>query len=159
SLPRGTSSFFFSSRRRHTRSKRDWSSDVCSSDLLQFHGLTLQPLVENAFIHGIEGREEGGVISIRIFPTTNYVIVEVSDDGVGMREETIEEILSLARREEEHVGHSTGIGLTNVIRRLQLFYQVDNLVDIDSKQGEGTTVRLHLPKRHNGSDSDASVDR
>src|SRR5699024_1044080 len=121
--------------------------------------LTLQPLVENAFIHGIEGREEGGVISIRIFPTTNYVIVEVSDDGVGMREETIEEILSLARREEEHVGHSTGIGLTNVIRRLQLFYQVDNLVDIDSKQGEGTTVRLHLPKRHNGSDSDASVDR
>src|SRR5699024_9876212 len=106
--------------------------------------LTLQPLVENAFIHGIEEREEGGVISIRIFVTDEAVVVEVIDDGVGMPEETIRQILSLTERNDEHVGHSTGIGLTNVIRRLQIFYQTHHVVEIDSEQGKGTTVRLLL---------------
>ena len=85
--------------------------------------LTLQPLVENAFIHGIEEREEGGVISIRIGQTEESVVIEVSDDGEGIDQEKIESLLSLSPVRDEHVGHSTGIGLTNVIRRLQLFYK------------------------------------
>src|SRR5690625_2011408 len=112
----------------------------------QIPRLTLQPLVENAFIHGIEDREEGGFISIRIFQTPENIIVEVSDDGVGMSQETVEKIISLNVNENEHVGHSTGIGLTNVIRRLQLFYKVDDIIEIDSKLNQGTIVRLLLPK-------------
>lgn len=121
--------------------------------------LTLQPLVENAFIHGVEDREEGGEISVRIYKTMHLVIVEVSDDGVGMAQETVEQILNLSDREEEHVGHSTGIGLTNVIKRLQIFYQVQDIVQIDSEPGKGTTVRLLLPETYEGGDSDAGFDR
>lgn len=121
--------------------------------------LTLQPLVENAFIHGIEELEEGGKIIVRIFQKSTYTVVEVCDDGVGMSEENINQILSLAIREDEHVGHSTGIGLTNVIRRLQLFYQTDDIVQIDSTLGQGTTVRIFIPKSNPRSDADESFNR
>lgn len=108
--------------------------------------LTLQPLVENAFIHGIEEKEEGGTISLTIYHKDSNVVVEVTDDGVGMDPEQIERLLTHTNLPDEHVGHSTGIGLTNVIRRLQLFYQTDHIVEIDSIKGEGTTIRLLLHK-------------
>lgn len=108
--------------------------------------LTLQPIVENAFIHGIEGREEGGTISVQISQTKEHVIVEVSDDGEGVSESKIEELMALRMESQDYVGHSTGIGLTNVIRRLQLFYHVDDVIEIESKLGVGTTVRLLFPK-------------
>lgn len=112
--------------------------------------MTLQPLIENAFIHGIEEREEGGTIAIRIYHAKNDVIVEVKDDGVGMNEETIHEIMTMADREEEHVGHSTGIGLTNVMRRLQLFYKMDDVLTIDSAPGKGTVIQIYIPKENGG---------
>lgn len=112
--------------------------------------LTLQPLVENAFIHGIEAREEGGVISIQIKQSEDSVIVEVSDDGEGIEPSKIEQLLSLSTVKDDHVGHSTGIGLTNVIRRLQLFYKTNNVVEIESEIGKWTTVRLRLPKKIEG---------
>lgn len=108
--------------------------------------LTLQPLVENAFIHGIEEKEEGGIITLNIYQTETHVIVEVRDDGVGMDQGKIHQLLSLSTVDTEHVGHSTGIGLTNVIRRLQLHYQVPDVVEIESVLEKGTTVRLLLPK-------------
>ena len=108
--------------------------------------LTLQPLVENAFIHGIEEREEGGVIAIDIWQTEKNVVVEVRDNGEGIEHDKIEDLLSLNAVRDDHVGHSTGIGLTNVIRRLQLFYQTVNVVEIESEKGQWTTVRLLLPK-------------
>src|SRR5699024_9611867 len=112
----------------------------------QIPRLTLQPLVENAFIHGIEDRVEGGFISIRIYNTPENIIVEVCVDCVGMSQSTVDQIISLNVNEIEHVGHSTGIGLTNVIRRLQLFFKVDEIIEIDSKLNQGTIVRLLLPK-------------
>ncbi|MDY0404760.1 sensor histidine kinase [Virgibacillus sp. 179-BFC.A HS] len=108
--------------------------------------LTLQPLVENAFIHGIEGKEEGGSIALQIFPKNGSVVVEVQDDGVGMTAERRRQILSLAKEPTQHTGHATGIGLTNVIRRLQLFYQSETVAEINSRIGEGTTIRLLLPR-------------
>lgn len=121
--------------------------DTCLG--IELPRLTLQPLVENAFIHGIEEREEGGIISIRIKQTPEHVIIEVSDDGDGIEQDKIEALLSLATVRDDHVGHSTGIGLTNVIRRLQLFYQTAHVVEIESEKG-WTTVRLLLPKRLRG---------
>jgi len=108
--------------------------------------LTLQPLVENAFIHGIEEKEEGGIITLNIYQMETNVIVEVRDDGVGMDQGKIRQLLSLSTVDTDHVGHSTGIGLTNVIRRLQLHYQIPDVMEIESVPGEGTTVRLLLPK-------------
>ena len=122
--------------------------DACLD--IEIPRLTLQPLVENAFIHGIEEREAGGIISIRIEQTPDSVIIEVSDDGEGMEKEKIEALLSQTTVRDDHVGHSTGIGLTNVIRRLQLFYRTNNVVEIESEKGHWTTVRLILPKTIEG---------
>ncbi|GGJ95635.1 hypothetical protein GCM10007063_17650 [Lentibacillus kapialis] len=107
--------------------------------------LTLQPLVENAFIHGIEEKEEGGTISLAIYEQHDHVIVEIRDDGIGMSQEIVDQIISRTNQQEEHVGHSTGIGLTNVIRRLELFFRKDHMVEMESEPGSGTVIRLILP--------------
>ncbi|WP_106496516.1 sensor histidine kinase [Lentibacillus sp. Marseille-P4043] len=118
--------------------------ETCLS--IQVPRLTLQPLVENAFIHGIEEKEEGGTINLAIFQHECQVVVEISDDGVGMNQSKVEQLMTLAKQQDVHVGHLTGIGLTNVIRRLQLFYQKSHVVDIQSEPDKGTAISLLLPK-------------
>lgn len=111
--------------------------------------LTIQPLVENAFIHGIESYEKGGRIEIHIKDYSNVVKVIVRDNGVGMDEEIRESILSTEvpkRQTKTSSGHSTGLGLKNVIRRLRLFYQTDDIIQIESSPGKGTNITLLLPK-------------
>lgn len=109
--------------------------------------LTIQPIVENAFIHGIEAKEDGGKILIRIYDQDEYTMVEIEDDGIGMDEKTTLRLLDTTADSEEHIGHSTGIGMTNVIRRLQLFYHTDHVLEIDSEVDRGTIIRLVLPNQ------------
>jgi two-component system, sensor histidine kinase YesM len=120
--------------------------------------LILQPLVENAFIHGVEGKEEGGEIGLFIYSMGNNVMIEVRDNGIGMTQEQLHSLLhpSDADREkqgEDHIGHSTGLGIHNVIRRLQLFYQTEHVVDIHSIENKGTTVTLILPFKEENHES------
>ncbi|WP_088102707.1 sensor histidine kinase [Halalkalibacter urbisdiaboli] len=111
--------------------------------------LTLQPIVENSFIHGIEELVEGAKIGLRIFRDGEYVVIEVSDNGVGMNEETQKRLLATDEKETDSPqsgqGHSTGIGMKNVIDRLQIFYKQRCSISIDSTLGEGTTISLRLP--------------
>ncbi|UOQ50307.1 sensor histidine kinase [Gracilibacillus caseinilyticus] len=107
--------------------------------------LTLQPIVENAFIHGLESLEQGGKIKVNMIEKANEIWMEVKDNGVGISEEEKERLLQM--KDEEHIGHVTGIGLANVIKRLQLFYQEEHVMEIDSTIGKGTTIRLILPKQ------------
>lgn len=109
--------------------------------------LTLQPLVENSFIHGIENLEEGGIISLTISRVQDEVIVEVADNGKGIDEKKKQQILSKQKidLQEEHQGHSTGIGLRNVIKRLELVYKKPNILEILSEKDKGTIIRIKLP--------------
>ncbi|WAA09284.1 sensor histidine kinase [Fervidibacillus albus] len=112
--------------------------------------LILQPLVENAFIHGVEGKEEGGEIQLTVTERDGVVAVEVKDNGMGMDEEKIQRYINMdSSRNEKHTGHTTGLGLENVIKRLQLFYNRTDIVDITSKIGQGTTITLSIPKNMN----------
>lgn len=122
--------------------------------------LTLQPLIENAFIHGIEDMEAGAEIALRIWIDSEErrVIVRVEDNGVGMPEETR---LALMRPKDEPVKSdgsrigemaavkktSTGLGTHNVFKRLRLFYGSEDVVSIlgNTRQGRGTVVELRLP--------------
>ncbi len=108
--------------------------------------LSIQPIVENSFLHGIEKKEGPGIIKISIFKAEKDIIVEIWDTGVGISEERIQEIISDDPIPELStlVGH-TSLGLKNVIKRLKLFYQRSDVIEIKSKVGESTSVILYLP--------------
>lgn len=108
--------------------------------------LTLQPIVENAFIHGIENCEKPGVVSVNIYDINNKAVIEISDTGTGMHEGKIEAILSDKNDEVSNPeGHTTGIGIKNMIKRLKLFYGINDIVHIKSAVNKGTKVILSLP--------------
>ncbi|MCM3601824.1 sensor histidine kinase [Robertmurraya korlensis] len=106
--------------------------------------LTLQPIIENAVIHAIEPREEGGIIWFRVKDGEEKITIEIEDDGKGMDQEKIQQILEENQMETE--GHSTGIGFSNVVKRLRLFYGYDHVINIFSDKGNGTKVVLSIQK-------------
>jgi sensor histidine kinase YesM len=106
--------------------------------------LTLQPIIENAVIHAIEPREEGGIIWFRVKDGEDMITIEIEDDGKGMDKKKIQQILEENTMEME--GHSTGIGFSNVVKRLRLFYGYDHVIDILSDKGNGTKVVLYIQK-------------
>lgn len=105
--------------------------------------LILQPIVENAIVHGIEKKIGNGKISIEGFIEDHSVILRVKDDGVGMDEKLSSEILS------ENKPHSsdnhTHIGLKNVDKRIKMYYGENFGVKIQSRKGSGTCVSINLP--------------
>ncbi len=111
---------------------------------IQMPGLTLQPIIENAINHAVEPDEHGGTIEMIVHDQGEHVIIEIADDGPGMTSDKIEQILNEQPLENE--GHSTGIGFTNVVQRLRLFYGVHDVIDINSAEGAGVRVRLTIPK-------------
>lgn len=112
--------------------------------------LILQPIVENACIHGIGGKEEGGNITIHVFQENGENVIEIIDDGVGMSEQIIKEIFLKAAKgdilpEKTQKGHTTSIGINNVIQRLRLFYRKEDVIQIISVMGKGTKVIMSIP--------------
>ncbi|MCJ8012955.1 ATP-binding protein [Paenibacillus sp. KQZ6P-2] len=102
--------------------------------------LTIQPLVENAVSHGIMKRGEGGEVRIRITDLGHSVEVCVSDNGVGIDEDTVKHILDRQR------SRCSGIGLLNTHRRLKQFCGSD--LRIESRLGSGTTVSFTIEKQN-----------
>ncbi|MBV7276811.1 histidine kinase [Clostridium sp. PL3] len=107
-------------------------------------GMTLQPFVENAFIHGIEPKEEGGIINIDILEQGDVCTVLIEDTGCGIDEETLNKIIS-EDVEPPHTGHTTGMGIRSVVQRLELIYGQKNIFRIESKKDFGTKVYLKIP--------------
>ncbi|WP_084786802.1 sensor histidine kinase [Bacillus tuaregi] len=112
--------------------------------------LTLQPIIENAFIHGIEAMDEGAKIELHIYQDQDRVCIDVKDNGVGMDQETIDRLLGKRKKDvlslsQNSSGHSTGIGMKNVMERLKLFDK-DSRFDISSTVGKGTKVSIQLTK-------------
>ncbi|WP_219837578.1 sensor histidine kinase [Paenibacillus sp. R14(2021)] len=108
--------------------------------------LILQPIVENAFIYAIEPSEDGGTLTLRVKNEGNHVLVQVEDNGQGMESEQVARMLSHVDS-AGYKGHSTGIGIRNVLDRLQLFYGVQDIIAVESTPGEGTCLTLALPRR------------
>nr|WP_241393013.1 histidine kinase [Clostridium tetanomorphum] len=110
---------------------------------IKIPGMSLQPLVENAFIHGIEPKEEGGFINIDVYKENNFCIVKIEDDGKGIDTETLDRILN-KKDNEKHIGHTTGIGIKNVINRLKIFYNDDKVFHIESEEDKGTKIYIKI---------------
>ena len=112
--------------------------------------LTIQPLVENALIHGCEAKSGQIVISIRLTTQGDYLSVSVQDNGVGMEPEALSALQAkLACCDDPGLERNDAgnVGLVNIQRRIHLKFGSQYGVQIISEAGCGTTVTLLLPRR------------
>lgn len=107
--------------------------------------LTLQPLIENAIIHGLEKKVEGGQIHITGRVNGEEIVIIVQDTGVGIPKEHLCDIFCAEKRTKHHYGHTTGLGIINVHRRIQHHFGSNYGLEIESKLGEGTTCCVRMP--------------
>lgn len=107
--------------------------------------LLLQPIVENAFVHGLEGTKEKGKIIVSAFEDFGYLLVEISDNGCGMSRERLEFINdNLGKTNKKENGHQS-IGMGNINERIKIFYGDKYGIHVFSEVNVGTKVVLVLP--------------
>lgn len=125
--------------------------------------LFLQPLIENAFHHGLQ--QEEGTIAIRVCKAETKLIIKVEDNGKGIDRETLAQ---LRRRLEPTTADDTpdtlvfgmsGIGLKNVHDRMRIIYGADFQLELESSAGRGTAVEASIPLRKRGGIRVQSDDR
>ncbi len=114
--------------------------------------LVFQPLIENAYLHGVAGlKERKGEIHVVIRDEGERLHVIIGDNGVGIPPDKMKRVLAQDSMEVHFSqgntlqSDSSGIGLGNIRKRLRLFYGRDDLLTIVSRPGEGTQVELKLP--------------
>lgn len=110
--------------------------------------LLLQPLVENAMLHGILKRDGVGTITIHVSCDEYGIHFTVEDDGVGMNDERLSWLraqLELHPAHEQERPPQGSYGLRNVNNRLYLHYGKDSVLRIESTEGQGTRVMFTLP--------------
>lgn len=102
--------------------------------------LVLQPFVENAIYHGLKENGIGGIIKVKASKTDEYIVFHVIDDGAGMEQERLEQVLA---GQETDKGKSFGVYGT--IERIHLTYNRNDLVTIKSQKGKGTDIMIRIP--------------
>ncbi|MFC4401826.1 cache domain-containing sensor histidine kinase [Gracilibacillus xinjiangensis] len=108
--------------------------------------LLIQPIVENAVIHGLENKEDAGFIHVSIMNEAHYIKIEVKDNGVGIRKNHLYQIREFMEN-GEYQSDGNRIGLHNVQQRIKLYYGEAFGIEIESIFGLGTTMAIKLPKR------------
>lgn len=108
--------------------------------------LTLQPIVENAIIHGLEGKLGTGTVRISLRLTTSRLVIRISDDGVGMPPEQLRALTeALCKTDYTGGGAVGGIALQNVNNRIRLLFGEEYSLVLHSIQNVGTDVTVTLP--------------
>ena len=108
--------------------------------------MILQPIVENAINHGIREMGDKGHINLKVYKDGNKVYISVRDNGKGMTPEEIDMVLNGKWKYVEQRGDSNGIGMDNIIARLRLYAERDDIIDIYSDGlGMGTEVVINIP--------------
>lgn len=115
--------------------------------------LILQPIVENAYVHGLKPRGGNGVISIEITSEEDVLEIMVMDDGVGMSEEKLESLYALMKSDAIGIKREDNwqsIGLKNVHDRINYLYGDPFGVRITSQEKIGTMIRIIMPHEECG---------
>lgn len=103
--------------------------------------MVIQPFVENACIHGIEGSSDNGLVVVEIKRSNSFVVFTIKDNGIGMSEYTLDNIYTSLEDAEDASG---SVGIKNAYRRLKLLYGDDFRFRIDSRRDAGTVVTLMI---------------
>lgn len=110
---------------------------------------TLQPVVENAMVHGLSKKEQGGRVHVRIWEQGNRLVISVADTGLGMSEERLAEVTEAMK---ERRTSRIGIGLGNIYKRIHMMYKQGEF-RIASIEGRGTVIQMFIPQeKHNRGD-------
>lgn len=109
--------------------------------------LTIQPIVENAFIHGCSSMSAGAFIRVYTLTDEDYLMICIEDNGTGMDEDLLSAIRNSLEADDEKslVSTSRGIGLVNISRRIRLKFGDEYGLKISSRLSAGTTVTVMLP--------------
>ncbi|MEK5584848.1 MULTISPECIES: sensor histidine kinase [Paenibacillus] len=125
------------------RDKFDYQFEIDEQSLqYKIPKLSMQPLVENSCKHGLQAIEGLGVIKVKTLVEEGRLKVTVSDNGKGIEPEKLQELLGNVQNE---ASSGTNIGIRNVYRRLELYYEDQVRFDISSVPDEGTIVTFDIP--------------
>ena len=115
---------------------------------IRIPSFTMQPLVENAIVHGLSKKEQGGTVSVTVTedPTSEIVTLLIEDDGLGIAEERLSALNARMHNPEENKTARIGIGLGNIYRRIRTLYPEGGDLRIDAKEGVGTRITLTIPQ-------------
>lgn len=130
------------------RYKNRFSADIFAEPgvgALYTSKLIVQPILENAIYHGMEYADGEGEIHIRAFRAGEDVVIEVEDNGPGMPEEVVEQLLKPSQEGAVPRAKGSGIGLRNVHTRIRLTFGPAYGLSIRSEPDRGTLVRIYLP--------------
>ena len=126
----------------------DASDEVLSLPIIK---LILQPIVENAIVHGLgEKPEEGAMIKIKAYLDSSYLCFDIEDNGFGMLPDKIEEIYQSFKDKTIH----RGVGLSNVYQRIRIFYGEKADIIVDSSLDDGTKISIRIPLQEVRSDEE-----
>lgn len=108
---------------------------------------TIQPIVENALEHGIVGNDkaEEGLVALTASEQQGVLTLEVHDNGIGFRPEELQHLKEQLQNREAPESRDASIGLLNTNERLRLFYGETFGLTVESRPGQGTTVKIRLP--------------
>ena len=116
-----------------------WDIDPEAMDLFTIK-LIMQPIVENCYIHGMVAKKGRGILKISVNLRNDCVIVKISDNGIGITEDGLEQILTSNFQSNKH-----SYGLLNIKERLKLYFNDRADLSIDSIWGDGTSVTIIVP--------------
>lgn len=114
--------------------------------------MVLQPIVENAVNYGIRGINWDGTIRLEVYRGKKDICLCVKDNGIGITGDKISQIIAgETLSTDEITDNSNGVGLVNVIKRLQLYFNREEVIEITSEgKDRGTQVIIHIPYTNQG---------
>lgn len=130
---------FIQKNRLEERLNYQWELDEDALDVL-VPKLIMQPIVENAVIHGIEPLKQGGMILMKAWVEGETLMLRVTDNGRGMNQEELEALREKITGKDE----IENIGMRNIQKRIELTFGQEQAMEIQSIQGEGTTITLRM---------------
>ncbi|MGO4939327.1 cache domain-containing sensor histidine kinase [Fundicoccus sp. Sow4_D5] len=107
--------------------------------------LLIQPIIENAFIHGVEKVSGPVRVSLEVLVLDRDIAIVIRDNGRGISAEKLADLHALLKNEKE----AKRIGISNVQQRIQHYYGVNYGLTISSEEGKGTEVTILLPQKIN----------
>ena len=108
--------------------------------------ICLQPIIENAVYHGIKQKNDKGLIKIKGLCDDNNIILIVSDDGIGIEKDALDE-LNKTLSETSFTNEKSHIGLSNVYQRIKIIFGDNYGIHVESTVGVGTDVYVTIPKK------------